>query len=187
MFVKFILILAATISAAEVDPAKLVTAARSQVGVTVSYDPSYRKLDYPGGDVSLKTGVCSDVIIRALREQGVDLQKEVHEDMRRHFDSYPQNWGLTKPGRNIDHRRVTNLMMYFRRQGRALAVTDKAEDFAAGDIVAWDLGKGVSHVGIVSDRRGAKGTPLIIHNIGRGTQEENILFEYRIIAHFRLN
>lgn len=183
---KLMLILAATVCAGEVKPAKLVTAARSQVGVTVSYDPSYRKLDYPGGDVALKTGVCSDVIIRALRAQGVDLQQEVHEDMQRHFEAYPRNWGLTKPDRNIDHRRVPNLMMYFRRQGRALPVTDKAENFAAGDIVAWDLGKGVTHVGIVSDRQGANGTPLIIHNIGRGTQEEDILFEYRIIGHFRL-
>ncbi|MDB6020124.1 MAG: hypothetical protein JWR19_4613 [Pedosphaera sp.] len=180
-----ILILATAVCSAEVKPKSLVTAARNQIGVTVAYDPAYRKLDYPGGDVPKKVGVCTDVIIRAMREQGIDLQKEVHEDMVRAFEAYPQKWGLKKPDSNIDHRRVLNLMTYFSRQGYAQSAVEKATNFAAGDIVAWDLGEGVTHIGIVSDKTGPKGTPLIIHNIGNGTQEEDILFQFHIIGHYR--
>ena len=172
--------------AAEIRPDKLVASARRQIGLTVSYDPRYRKLDYPGGDVPRSTGVCSDVVIRALRDQGLDLQQAVHEDMRREFGAYPKNWGLKKPDRNIDHRRVPNLMAYFRRQGWAHPITREASDFRAGDLVAWDLGGGITHIGIVSDRQSARGTPLVLHNIGRGTQEEDLLFEHRIIGHYRV-
>jgi len=169
-----------------IDLQQLVGDARSQVGVTLSYDPAYRQLDYPGGDVPLATGVCTDVVIRALREQGLDLQKSVHEDMHAHFALYPQNWGLKRTDRNIDHRRVPNLMTWFKRQGMALKVSDKPEDYRAGDIVSWDLGRGLTHIGIVSDRQSPAGIPLVLHNIGAGTQEEDILFAYRITGHYRL-
>ena len=172
--------------AAAIDPQQLVDDARRQVGVTLGYDPVYRQLDYPGGDVPLNTGVCTDVVIRALRAQGLDLQKRVHEDMRGHFAAYPRNWGLTRADRNIDHRRVPNLMTWFQRQGMALKVSDKLVDYRPGDIVTWDLGRGLTHIGIVSDRQGTGGVPLILHNIGRGTQEEDILFGFRITGHYRL-
>jgi len=164
---------------------QLVAAARAQIGVTKSYDPAYIRLAYPGGDVPLETGVCSDVVVRAFRKLGLDLQKLVHEDMRANFAKYPQKWGLKKPDPNIDHRRVPNLMKYFERQGGALAPTKKPADYRAGDIVAWNLGGGITHVGIVSDAKAPDGAPLIIHNIGRGAQEENILFKYEIIGHYR--
>ena len=174
-----------SLQAATIDSAKLVQAARSQVGVTLGYDPVYRRLDYPGGDVPLATGVCTDVLIRALRQQGLDLQKSVHEDMREHFSAYPRNWGLQRPDRNIDHRRVPNLMTWFKRQGMALKVSDKPADYRAGDIVTWDLGRGLTHIGIVSDRTSPAGVPLVLHNIGRGTQEEDILFGFSITGHYR--
>ncbi len=173
-------------SATEIKPAQLVTAARAQIGVTKSYDPAYRTLTYPGGDVPKETGVCTDVIIRALRQQSIDLQKEVHEDMRANFSAYPKNWGLTKPDRNIDHRRVPNLMTYFKRKKYAQTITQKPTDYIAGDIVTWDLGNGITHIGLVSDRKTAKGIPLILHNIGNGTQEEDLLFSYKVTGHYRL-
>lgn len=172
-------------SAQAVDTEKLVVAAREQVGVTLSYDPAYRKLAYPGGDVPLATGVCTDVVIRALRGQGLDLQERVHRDMRANFALYPKNWGLSRPDSNIDHRRVPNLMTWFKRQGWSLPISQDASAYQAGDIITWDLGRGLTHIGILSDRRGADGAPLALHNIGRGTQEENILFAYRIIGHYR--
>jgi uncharacterized protein YijF (DUF1287 family) len=171
---------------AELRPEALATAARRQVGVTTSYDPAYRKLDYPGGDVPKKTGVCADVVVRAFRESGLDLQKELHEDMQQNFQAYPQKWGLKKPDANIDHRRVPNLMTYFRRKGYAQAQSEKPEHFATGDIVAWDLGSGITHIGIVSDRKTEKGTPLVVHNIGSGAAEEDVLFRFRIIGHYRV-
>lgn len=174
-----------SLQAATIDSAKLVQAARSQVGVTLGYDPVYRRLDYPGGDVPLATGVCTDVLIRALRQQGLDLQKSVHEDMRAHFSAYPRNWGLQRPDRNIDHRRVPNLMTWFQRQGMALKVSDNPADYRAGDVVTWDLGRGLTHIGIVSDRTSLAGVPLVLHNIGRGTQEEDILFGFAITGHYR--
>ena len=143
-------------------------------------------LAYPGGDVPIKTGVCSDVVVRALREMGIDLQKEIHEDMRKNFSAYPQKWGLRGPDKNIDHRRVPNLMRYFERHHTSLwEKLTVAENYRAGDIVTWDLGRGIVHIGIVSDKDLGK-TPLIIHNIGSGVREENILFQYRAIGHYRL-
>lgn len=180
-----LLLLAAVQTAQPVDPARIVSAARSQVGVTLTYDSRYRSLAYPMGDVPLRTGICCDVVVRALRNQGIDLQKLVHEDMKRSFSSYPNNWGLRKPDPNIDHRRVPNLMTFFKRKVFALSPSGDADDYRAGDIVAWDLGRGLKHIGIVSDRR-ARGTPLIIHNIGSGAKEEDILFAYTIIGHYRV-
>lgn len=165
----------------------LVVAARAQVGVTTRYDPAYHVLAYPGGDVPADRGVCTDVVVRALRSQGVDLQARVHEDMRADFGAYPAIWGLSRPDRNIDHRRVPNLMRWFERQGWQQPISAIAVDYAAGDIVAWKLtGNGLLHVGIVSDRRLADGTPLILHNIARGTREENLLFQHAIIGHYRM-
>lgn len=176
----------ATPAAADID---LVDAARRQVGVTTVYDGSYRVLAYPGGDVSPERGVCTDVVIRALREsRSLDLQQRVHEDMRADFAAYPsrQRWGLTRPDRNIDHRRVPNLQVYFRRAGHARIVSRDPAAYLPGDLVTWDLGGGVPHIGIVSDRREPGGNPLVIHNIGAGTREEDILFRYTIIGHYRL-
>lgn len=165
--------------------APLVDAARHQIGVTLSYDPAYRRLPYPGGDVPLSTGVCSDVLIRAFRELGVDLQKAVHEDMKSAFDQYPKTWGLRHPDSNIDHRRVPNLMSFFRRRGWEIGKSRSRSDYQPGDLVTWDLGRGVTHIGIVSDRKSFAGTPLILHNIGQGAAEDDILFQFTIIGHYR--
>lgn len=163
----------------------LVSAARAQVGVTRIYDPAYVELSYPGGDVPPDRGVCTDVVVRALRTQGLDLQQAMHEDMQAHFAKYPQQWGLTGPNANIDHRRVPNQMLWFQRQGWSRPASTQAADYAAGDIVAWKLNSGPLHIGIVSDRKAANGTPLVIHNIGHGTQEDDILFQHTIIGHYR--
>lgn len=164
----------------------LVAAARSQVGVTLIYDPSYQRIAYPMGDVPPERGVCSDVVIRAFRAVGVDLQQEVHRDMARQFAAYPQIWGLGAPDRNIDHRRVPNLATWLERRGYAVPVSADSAIYQPGDVVAWMLDSGRPHIGIVSDRRSEDGArPLVIHNIGWGAQEEDVLFEYRITGHFR--
>ncbi|MCF7749527.1 DUF1287 domain-containing protein [Bacillus subtilis subsp. subtilis] len=164
----------------------LVAAARSQIGQTVRYDPAYAVLGYPGGDVPADRGVCTDVIVRALRTEGLDLQQRIHDDMRGNFGAYPALWGLARPDRNIDHRRVPNLMRWFERQGWEQPASVHPADYAAGDIVAWKLkGNGLLHVGIVSDQKRGNGTPLILHNIARGTQEEDLLFAHPIIGHYR--
>ena len=167
----------------------IVAAARRQVGVTVIYDGSYQPLDYPGGDVPIERGVCTDVVVRALRAaRGVDLQKLVHEDMLANAGSYParQGRGTARPDASIDHRRVPNLMAYFRRAGLARPLSHEGADYLPGDLVAWNLGGGVLHIGLVSDRKAVTGVPLVIHNIGAGAREENILFRYAIIGHYRL-
>jgi uncharacterized protein YijF (DUF1287 family) len=166
---------------------RIVIAARSQIGLTRSYDPSYVQLSYPGGDVPMHTGVCSDVVVRALRQVGIDLQKEMHEDMAKNFAAYPQKYGLKKADKNIDHRRVPNLMTYFERHHISMHEKLKLEQtYLAGDIVAWDLGKGVLHVGIVSEKKAGQ-TPLIIHNIGNGVAEEDVLFKFKVIGHYRID
>ena len=158
----------------------IVRAARSQIGQTVRYDPAYTALDYPMGDVPIAKGVCTDVVIRALRQQSIDLQQLVHQDMKANFPAYPNRWGLKRPDPNIDHRRVPNLEVYFTRHGWAVQ-----DGYRAGDIVTWRLaGSGLPHIGIVSDRKQGD-TPLIIHNIGAGTREEDILFHHEIVGHFR--
>ena len=177
---------AATETAPRLDAARLIAAARRQIGVTVGYDPAYRVLAYPGGDVPLSTGVCTDVVTRALRDQGFDLQRAVHEDMAAHFAAYPQQWGLHAPDANIDHRRVPNLMAFFKRHGWERPITTDAADYQPGDVVTWNLGGGITHIGIVSDAKNATGQPLVIHNIGQGTHEENVLFAFKIIGHYRI-
>jgi len=179
----------ASVAGAPPVPAR-VAAARAQVGVTLRYDPAYVRLPYPGGDVPEDRGVCTDVVIRALRAEGLDLQEAVHEDMRAHFAAYPKRWGLRAPDRNIDHRRVPNLQVWFERRGWSVPVPPRAfsrpaSDYRPGDLVTWMLPGNLPHIGIVGDRRSADGTPLILHNIGRGTQEEDILFAYRMTGHYR--
>lgn len=168
--------------------AALIEAASAQVGVTRVYDGAYQSLAYPNGDIDRGRGVCTDVVIRALRDaHDIDLQQRVHEDMRRSFSRYPQIWGLTRPDRNIDHRRVPNLRRYFERIGAALPRPDSHSDFLPGDIVTWDLGPGMPHIGVVSNHSTADGLrPLIIHNAGAGTRVEDFLFLYPMTGHYRL-
>lgn len=185
---------------------RLVAAANARINRTLHYDPSYVRLAYPGGDVADDRGVCTDVVIRAYRALGIDLQRLVHEDMRRAFRAYPARWGLKRPDRNIDHRRVPNLRRFFTRHGRALAPSASADAYRPGDLVTWDLARPAlgsaprlgggtprrlryartPHIGIVTARRSADGArPLIVHNIGAGTRLDDILFTYEITGHYR--
>lgn len=165
----------------------LVEAARSQIGVTVRYDGSYEALDYPGGDIPMERGVCTDVVIRAMRKAyQQDLQKMVHLDMKANFAQYPKIWGLKGTDRNIDHRRVPNLKTYFKRKGYALKLTQKAENFKAGDLVTCTVPPHLPHIMIVSDRKNEKGVPLVIHNIGGGAAEDDVLFTYKLTGHYRI-
>lgn len=165
---------------------KLIAAAIERTTHVVRYDGSYRKIAYPGGDVPDNIGVCTDVIVRSYRALGIDLQKEVHEDMRRHFSLYPKKWGLKRPDTNIDHRRVPNLQTYFARHGQQLEVTSTADNYRPGNLVTWVLPGNLPHIGIVTDRRSADGLrPLIVHNIGAGTVLEDMLFSYKITGHYR--
>jgi uncharacterized protein len=171
------LVLAAFVGCAWGQP--LVEAARARTKQHELYDGAYRVISYPMGDVPDDRGVCTDLVIRAYRAIGVDLQVLVHEDMRRNFRRYPQSWGLKGPDRNIDHRRVPNLQAFFRRSGASLAVTNRKEDYLAGDLVTWMLPGNLPHIGIVSERG------YIIHNIGAGPAEEDVLFAYPITGHYR--
>jgi uncharacterized protein YijF (DUF1287 family) len=174
---------------AHADNADIAAAARTQVGVTVHYDPSYRRLGFPGGDVPPERGVCTDVVVRALRAaRGIDLQQRVNDELRAHWDAYPhpRAWNLRRPDPNIDHRRVPNLMKYFERAAAARPQTRRASDYLPGDIVAWDLGRGVLHIGIVTQGVSDDDAPLVVHNIGSGAREEDILFRYTVIGHYRL-
>ena len=165
----------------------IVKAARRQVGLTTIYDPAYVVLRYPGGDLPIERGVCSDVVIRALREAlKMDLQKLVHEDMSRAFSRYPRRWGLRRPDRNIDHRRVLNLQTYFERKGYSLGVSREVRDYRPGDIVTCTIGGNLPHIMIVSDSKTRAGAPLVIHNIGRGAMEEDCLFDFPITGHYRV-
>lgn len=182
----FALFLNGTFSYAAPSADLVVQVAQQRTLLSIRYDPKYVSLSYPGGDVDSDTGVCTDVIIRTYRTAfGFDFQKAVHEDMRRHFKAYPKNWNLTRPDKNIDHRRVPNLERYLKRQGASLAITKNAEDYQAGDIVSWRLGGRLAHIGIVSSKKSPWGTPLIIHNIGSGVVEDDLLFNAPINGHFR--
>ena len=163
----------------------IVEAARKQIGVTTRYVPDYVSLKYPGGDVPKETGVCTDVVIRALRETGFDLQKLVHEDMKANFSKYPKIWGLKRTDRSIDHRRVPNLKTYFKRQGKSLAVTEAKEDYLAGDLVTCTVAGKLPHIMVVSDKKNAEGVPMVIHNIGSGAKEESRLFDFPLTGHYR--
>jgi uncharacterized protein len=168
-------------------PSRLTEAARDQVGVTVIYDPAYAALAFPGGDIPRDRGVCTDVVIRALRDGwGIDLQLAVNRDMTADFAAYPALWGLSHPDRNIDHRRVPNLATLFTRIGAEVPLADGPAPYLPGDIVTWTLPGNLAHVGIVSDRLGPEGRPLILHNIGAGAAEEDILFAFPMTGHYRL-
>ena len=163
---------------------RLLQSAYDQVGKTVSYDPAYTPIAFPGGDVPLDRGVCTDVIVRAYRGIGVDLQLLVNQDMHAAFGAYPKLWGLARPDSNIDHRRVQNLAVFFKRHGKELPVSGDGRDYKPGDIVTWRLPDGRPHIGLVSDRQSG-GTPLIVHNIGAGAEVEDTLFTYTISGHYR--
>lgn len=161
-------------------------------GPFVTYDPAYKSIPYPFGDVAPDRGVCADVVIRAFRncrKPGdtcrIDLQQLVHEDMKKDFSDYPQSWGLSGADRNIDHRRVPNLMTFFERNGKSLATNEEPDSYLPGDIVAWQLRDGRTHIGIVINDFGNNGWPLVVHNIGQGQQKANVLFCWKIIGHYR--
>jgi uncharacterized protein YijF (DUF1287 family) len=165
---------------------KLLRAAIERTQHRVTYDGSYRQLQYPGGDVPDEIGVCTDVVIRSYRAVGIDLQKVVHEDMAENFSVYPKIWGLTRPDANIDHRRVPNLQTFLSRNGATLPISLDPADYHAGDLVTWMLPRNLPHIGIVVDRRSADSLrPLIVHNIGRGPKLEDTLFDFPITGHYR--
>ena len=188
MRILTLLALAVSAFAEPPEPAKkLVAAAKTQIGVTTSYDGAYTKLDYPGGDVPMERGVCTDVVIRAFRKLGLDLQQLVHDDMARAFEKYPQQWGLRKPDTNIDHRRVPNLMRFFERSGKKIAVSKKPEDYQPGDLVTCLVPPHLPHIMIVSDVPSSADPKRlqVIHNIGGGAQLEDRLFDFELTGHYR--
>jgi len=164
--------------------ARLVEAALERAGKEVVYDPAYFDIAYPGGDVPADKGVCTDVVIRSYRALGIDLQKRVHKDMAANFGVYPGQWGLDGPDTNIDHRRVPNLMTFFKRQNSGLPVSQNAKSYQPGDLVTWDLGGGKTHIGIVTNLV-TDSRPLIVHNIGSGPVLDDMLFDYKITGHYR--
>jgi uncharacterized protein YijF (DUF1287 family) len=167
---------------------RLVAAAVERTSHHVRYDSSYVRIPYPGGDVPADTVVCTDEIIRSYRAVGIDLQKEVHEDIVHNWGAYPHDsrWKQAHPDSNIDHRRVPNLAVFFSRKGETLPITYGADDYSPGDLVIWDLGGGVPHIGIVVDRKSAQGERyLIVHNVGEGPRMEDVLFRWKITGHYR--
>ncbi|MES9844057.1 MAG: DUF1287 domain-containing protein [Candidatus Sedimenticola sp. 6PFRAG5] len=166
---------------------KLSESALERINYKVEYDPSYKKIDYPNGDVNKNTGVCTDVVIRSYRTIGIDIQKDLHEDLAEYFDAYPSKriWGLNKSDKNIDHRRVPNLKVFFARKGVDLSVTSNPEDYLPGDLVTWSI-SGSPHIGIVVNRK-RKGSArhMIVHNIGNGPELEDMLFRFQITGHYR--
>lgn len=190
LFLRLILLLACTAvclaqTAAPPFAERLVQAALERVKHTVRYDPAYVVLDYPNGDVPEDTGVCTDEVIRSYRALGIDLQKLVHEDMKRAFATYPKIWGLRSTDKNIDHRRVPNLQTFFKRRGAALPVTQRAEDYLPGDIITCTVPENLPHIAIVVPAQDGSATPWIVHNIGQGPKHENRLFEFPITGHYR--
>ena len=166
---------------------QMLEGAIAQAGVTTSYDPAYVALEYPGGDVPENTGVCSDVVVRAFRKAGVDLQKTVHEDIKAARSAYPNKWGANAADKNIDHRRVLNLMTYFTRQGKSLSISNNAADYQPGDVVTWELSSGIDHIGIVTNMLSeSPDRYLIVHNIGAGTRIEDVMFAWTIKGHYRV-
>lgn len=169
--------------------ARFSAAAIDRTSHRVVYDPAYVRLSYPMGDVAPDRGVCADVVVRALRALGVDLQQLVHEDMRANFSAYPAHWGLKRPDSNIDHRRVPNLETFLTRKGARLSQSDDPADYLPGDIVAWNL-RGddgwLPHIGVVTDRIGPTGRPMVVHNIGAGPKLEDVLFDWPMTGHYRV-
>jgi len=164
---------------------KLSNAAISIIDENIVYTPDYVSLKYPNGDVPAKTGVCSDVVIRAYRKLGIDLQKEVHEDMKANFSKYPTKWGLKKTDPNIDHRRVPNLEVFFERKGKKLEVSNNPNDYKTGEIVTWMINGKLPHIGILTHKKSIDGNPMIVHNVGGGQVAEDCLFSWEIVGHFK--
>jgi uncharacterized protein YijF (DUF1287 family) len=164
---------------------KLCDAAVALTKDNVEYDPAYYAIPYPNGDVPNDKGVCTDVVIRAYRKLGIDLQKEVHLDMKQHFEVYPITWGLKTTDTNIDHRRVPNLEVFFKRKGEEKAITQNAADYQPGDIVTWRLNGKLPHIGIVINKKSISGRYKIVHNIGYGQVIDDCLFDYPIQGHYR--
>ena len=184
---KIALLAALALPLAALADSSIVDAARSRIGVTTIYDPSYVSLEYPGGDVPEHTGVCTDVVVRALRKSiKLDLQKALYEDMKANFSAYPKIWGLKRPDRNIDHRRVPNLQRYFKRKGFSLPVKPGTDQYLPGDLVTCTVPPNLPHIMVVSDKKTAEGIPLVIHNIGSGTKEEERLTAFKITGHYRV-
>ena len=174
---------------AQVSAEKFVSSAMAQTKSDVTYDGRYFKIPYPDGDIPTHLGVCTDVVIRAYRTQGIDLQELVHEDMKAHFRLYPKLWQMKGTDTNIDHRRVPNLQVFFKRHGKSLSVTNQGSDYKPGDLVTWNLrsdGGSLPHIGIVTDQMSHDGKrPLIVHNIGQGPKLEDMIFDYKITGHYR--
>ena len=184
--VLFLFVFNSFFSQEKILPSNISEAAISIVDPNIVYQGGDKQISYPGGDVDPNTGVCTDVVIRSLRKLGLDFQKEIHEDMSQNFNLYPNNWGLSKPDKNIDHRRVYNQMKYFERIGISIPISNNSKDYKPGDIVSWYLGGGLTHIGIVVDKLSFDGKRnLIVHNIGGGQVVEDILFDYKIIGHYR--
>lgn len=180
--VLFLIIFSTLLFAQGTKSNALVEAARAQVGVTKIYDPAYVRIKFPMGDITKLRGVCTDVVVRAFRGVGIDLQKEIYLDKKRHPKRYSGLYYTDRLDPNIDHRRVKNLQAYFAAKGYRV----KGE-FKAGDIVVWKLpGSNLDHIGICSDRVNGDAEPLIIHNVGAGAKEEDVLREYNIVDHFRV-
>src|SRR5574343_868765 len=166
---------------------RLSEAALSIIDDEVVYTPNYVAIKYPNGDVPAKTGVCTDVVIRTYRKLGIDLQKEVHEDLKANFSKYPnlKKWGLKKPDTNIDHRRVPNLEVFFTRKGQKLSVTQNPSDYKTGEIVTWMINGKLPHIGIITHKKSSYGHPMIVHNVGNGQVLEDCLFRYEVVGHFK--
>lgn len=165
---------------------RLSMAALERTKQNVRYDGKYVSIPYPMGDVPKGIGVCTDVVIRSYRALKIDLQERVHKDMKRHFSVYPKRWGLKRPDTNIDHRRVPNLRVFLKRFGKSLAPSDNPQNYQPGDLVTWYVGNNLPHIGIVTHQTNSEGTrPLIVHNIGRGPEKEDMLFDYKITGHYR--
>jgi uncharacterized protein YijF (DUF1287 family) len=185
---SILLVFLSLLSAATYGSSKLEIAALTRISNRVIYDGSYIKIPYPNGDVPSNIGVCTDVVIRSYRKIGIDLQKRLHEDISKHFSSYPSKriWGLSRPDTNIDHRRVPNLQVFFSRQGSKLLITANGVDYKAGELVTWILPGNLPHIGIVTSKRSSDSKrPLIVHNIGQGPVLEDMLFSYKITGHYK--
>ena len=184
-FKLIFLLLCCKISAQDDFTLRLNNAAIDLTKQNVTYDSKYYSISYPNGDIPKDKGVCTDVIIRAYRKLGIDLQKEVHEDMISNFDKYPKNWGLKSTNTNIDHRRVPNLMIFFSRHGEVKSISSNPDDYLPGDIVTWDLGGGIPHIGIVVNKKSADNKKyLVVHNIGNGQEISDCLFSFKITGHY---
>ncbi|MGI9303320.1 MAG: DUF1287 domain-containing protein [Gammaproteobacteria bacterium] len=184
----FLITLGGVPAAADSFSDRLVQAAIERTTHEIEYDGSYYAIEYPGGDIPSDRGVCTDVLIRSYHKLGIDLQREVHEDIALNFEAYPSRriWGLAAPDTNIDHRRVPNLQVFFGRKGTSIPITQSPEDYRPGDLVTWMLPGNLPHIGIVTDHRGPDtATPFVVHNIGAGPKHEDILFKYEITGHFR--